>query len=727
MINEILLRRKNKITWDFLDSKEKNQNYAMTIMKNIEAIGYTFSKDLFEKLSCMNKDMIVCFYKELVPMLKALRGADVKYEPFYPNFPEQVIDASEIELFLNAIVHYWSDGKLLPGYEKEERFPMIEQDNLTVLEIGTEDELDVLLNNLISSKTSLSVQDKEDMESILQIRSISVDQLPDVIPFKENMIVVALILYKNIPMYLLYPVLHEYFKTATDVLRFAVALSNGDTSLSIEPRFKSFKRQTRKLLLHLLDGCGNIEEDMRRHEYAWIRLGEFLHPREYKKYKNANAAFYKLRNGDIQTFYTNVEESIKGGKIKEATDLLVKRPGDFARKLDVLLRKGNDIRPYIIDQFKSVADKVSIPVLLQVKNHFEHRDEIKDRIFFPKGMLTKAYMIPNELEDISRFICDCVSTICENAIVKQLYGREKLGSVYVSDEMKNYCVPQSQRSASSSMKIVTRGSRFKIEKDFIRLFIRWENCMYNRQEVRTDIDLSCTFLDDNYSRINTIAYYDLRNEYSVHSGDYVNAPRPEGACEFIDIDISEAKKHNVRYAVMQVYGYTNTPFCQMDGLYAGWMEREDLKSEEVFEPATVKNRINLTGDQYCAVPIVFDLKNKEVIWSDISCSVMPGFVRNTEANLKGVALSVKGIVESFKPNMYDLIMMNVKALGSLTENRNEADIIFDTDTTKPTQKILVEVRNEKGEVIETKEEERVREDVKIVTPYDIDVFMGELM
>ena len=39
----------------------------------------------------------------------------------YPNFPEQVMELSDAELYLNAIIHYLTDGKILPSYETEER------------------------------------------------------------------------------------------------------------------------------------------------------------------------------------------------------------------------------------------------------------------------------------------------------------------------------------------------------------------------------------------------------------------------------------------------------------------------------------------------------------------------------------------------------------------------------------------------------------------------------
>ena len=43
-MNEILLRRKNKVIIEKGNATEPNNQYIVTIMKNVEVLGYTFSK-----------------------------------------------------------------------------------------------------------------------------------------------------------------------------------------------------------------------------------------------------------------------------------------------------------------------------------------------------------------------------------------------------------------------------------------------------------------------------------------------------------------------------------------------------------------------------------------------------------------------------------------------------------------------------------------------------------
>ena len=50
----------------------------------------------------------------------------------YPNFPQQVAEASDAELFVNAILHDISMGSWLPEYEKAPRLPLLD-DNKTII------------------------------------------------------------------------------------------------------------------------------------------------------------------------------------------------------------------------------------------------------------------------------------------------------------------------------------------------------------------------------------------------------------------------------------------------------------------------------------------------------------------------------------------------------------------------------------------------------------------
>lgn len=741
MFNEILLRRRNKVNVDItLVTKNDNIGRVLIMMKNIESLGYTLSKDLIEVIRYFNEKAQNNFYKELVACLKEYTGADKTWNPMYEGFPKQVAEMDDWELFVNAIVHYISGGTLYPKYEKDERLPLFDSPDLTVIDFGKDEDLVQVMNNLITSKTSLSETDKTDMIWLIQNIGVIANELPEEIPFKENVAVICKLIMDNTSEVEWYNILHKYLKTATDILRFVTYLSGGDVSLTSDTKYKSLPRKQRRLILKLLDNAGNIEEDMKRHEAKWIRLGEVLHAGEYKQFNNAYVAFDKLRNnGKITTFNGRVNKILSENNIEYALAMLKNRPGELARRLDELLRYYPSAKTQIVEAFKEVAAGVSVPVLLQVREHFAWRHEKNDsRVFFPKGQLAKCYTIENELTSIDRDSCNRIMEVCVDAIIEQFKSKESLGKVYIDNSIKGYCVPQSQRSASKSLKTVTRGSRLPIGKDTksCRGFIWWTNCDDYYSYERVDIDLSAAILDENFRYLSHVSYTYLRNEKfrGYHSGDITNGGPVdgEGVCEFIDVDIDSVVKNGGRYIIYQIYSYTGQKFSDMPHAMFGWMEREDVNSGEVFEASTVEQRIDLTAETTVAIPVLFDCVTREYIWMDVAGNIngMNRYCANLEGNLSGISAMCYGIVKGHKPQMYDLAVMNASSRGTIVENRNDADTIFDMNTEKP--KIIVEkyieVQNEKGEVIDTRvETEEKEKDCRIITAYNTDIWMSEML
>lgn len=109
MVNEILLRRKNQIYIEeevTFDPKKEQRNRVLTMMKNLEPLGYVFSQELCNQLAGLEQDVLDTCYLEMAEILKRRVGADKVYKPMYPNFPEEVMEQQEAELYWNAIVHY---------------------------------------------------------------------------------------------------------------------------------------------------------------------------------------------------------------------------------------------------------------------------------------------------------------------------------------------------------------------------------------------------------------------------------------------------------------------------------------------------------------------------------------------------------------------------------------------------------------------------------------------
>lgn len=691
-MNEILLRRKNRIIVERGSAAEADKRAIASVMKNVEALGYTFSRELCERLQTLTRGELQAFYLELVPVLKKLVGADVVYQPMYPDFPASVMEADYADLFFNAIVHYWSCGRLYPYTEKEERLPLFDETRVKVIDLGTPQDLQEIFRNLCQAKTSVSQTDKEDLTWIFQNAN---PILPDEIPLKENAALVGKLYLESTPLATAAQ-LQRFCRTATDVLRLITAMSDGDVSLAENTKFRSFKRRERRILLELLAGCGALEEDMLRYKNKWIRVGERLHPSEYREARFANvaAAFYKLRNRiKIETFAGQVAGAMEAGDYRLALLLLKRRPGELARRLDYLLRCAAD-KEQVTDAFQEAAAEVSTPVLLQVREHFAHRNPKTDiRVFFPKGNLARCHYMKNTLPDIDRIHCDSVVMICEAALMKRYRERGPLGRVYLSEAFRRYMVPFSQRSASKAMKTVVRGSRLPFLENIkaFRAFIWWTNMGEGTEKNtpdRVDIDLSAAFFDADWNYMEHVSYTNLRSKKyrACHSGDIVNGGPAGGAgvSEFLDVDIDSAVMYGARYIVYQVYNYTEQKYADIPNVKFGWMGREDVNSGEIYEPKTVEQKMDLASQSTVAIPVIFDCVRREVVWCDMSQSL--NSCRNNcggnnlESNLSGVAAVCYSMVNISKPNLYDLIDLHIRARGQRVYDKKEADIVFDTES-----------------------------------------------
>lgn len=694
----IILRRKNRVFInddDMLKSLsaavgEKNKQIVATMNKNIEVFGYTMSEALFDKLVHMKAKNREVMYDALVNGLKEITGADRVYNPMYPNFPESVMEKDDFELYFNAIVHYWSFGTLLPYEEKKERVPLFNTAKVKVLEAGSFDDLNDIFNNFCASKTSLSKSDVDDMVFILNSAKVT---LPDEIPFKENTACICRLLVDT-GVDTDGSLCRKYIKTATDVLRLVTAMSDGDVSLAENTKFRNLKRGERRIIMNLLAGCGNAAEDMSRYAGRWIHVGEKLHPGEFAKnerYTKAVQAFGVIRNdGKIKSFAGRVDAAVASGDVNTVVSLLKKRPGEFARRIDFLLRtfdKDAD-RKAVIMSFASVAKDVSSTVLLQVREHFINKLDGSDdmRVFFPKGNLARSYYVKNnKTKTIPEDVMKMVIAVCESTLVNIYGNREFLGKVYIDEALKNYTVPFSLRSAGKTMTAVSRGSRIAIDDSakIIRPFIWWTNTKDNI----IDVDLSVAVFADNWDCLEHVSYTNLKSSrFGIcHSGDITNGGPVdgEGVAEFIDLDIEKALSAGARYAAFNVYNFSDENFSKMEHAAFGFMTRNDMKSGEIFEPSTVKQRMDLASATTTCIPVIFDLRERVLIWCDMALTadhVRAGYGGiNVESNLPSVVVTCKAMVDVKKPNLYDLFTFNAKARGVITDNPDEADIRFGLD------------------------------------------------
>lgn len=720
-MQSILLRRKNKISLDGLNEQVgDNADIIFACCKNLQELGYSMSIQLMDKLRFIKRDEVLNLLTLIQQYVEDTTGVRIaEATVMYPNFPQEVMEASDIELFINACVHYLTKGTLLPDIKKNKRLPLIGVKNFNIIELGTDEDMKQILINLMSANTSLSEQDKEDLIGLYH--DFPLEDYPEM-KFKENMVTVVTELIKE-PL-VTTEMISPFLKTATDVLRLYTGMCDGDVSLGTNSKFKSIPRKTRRMLLACLDSVPNIEEGMLRHKNKWLRVGEFLHPFEYPQYKRVYSTFRKLRNKEkIETFGGKVQELFNKKEYIKAAEKLSRRPAELARRLDELLRKGDETQcAAVLQIFESVADKVSSRVLLQVLEHFCNRGTFDDpevRVVFPKGRIDKMAVLPN-LDKMPLPYITKVTVICQNALKKIYSSKAELGKVYIDENLSNHLIPTTQRTASKTTKTLTRGSRVPFKERYMRGFCWWTNTVYDDV---VDLDLSAVILDNDLTYRSCVSYYNLKDKKCsvYHSGDIINGGSVDGkgVAEFIDIDTEAVVKAGGRYVAFQVNSYSGQTFDTLINSSFGWMERQDINSGEIFEPSTVEMKMDLTSNHRMTIPVLFDCVDKVVIWLDASIGIhAPG--GNVHNTFSKSSATLYAMVNMNKLDMYYLAYLHGMARGQIVADREDADIIFSNDTSPVfIEKIKTRTDQYGNEFEDTVLEEK---NVKYVTAYDLDVW-----
>lgn len=669
--NEVYITKRKKVLVPEA-GKSNSSLLVKAFIKNLQDLGYRLSEKLTKRLVTLTAVEIGTIYKETIPVLRTLKGAHRVFNPMYPNFPQEVKEMPATELYWDSMEHYWT--LQLPEIEKLKHPGIKEIHAQTEIDLGNKSDFEKIFGTLLSANTSISASDKEIVVWFIREYHDNIEKiLPDTVPMKENiaLLVKALVSYTTLGA----TTVEKFVKTPTDVLRVASALSGADGTLSTPTKFKGLKRPMRRILLGILESHKNLAEEMVAYRNEWKRLGEALHPGEFKnKFPKTCEAFKAIRSNEkIETFAGNVEAAIKKTNSKITTKLLTRRPGEFARRLDQVLRgcKTEEESTEVLNGFLKVADKVSTPVLLQLYAHFKYRGSSALRVAFPKGNTAKVKIInalPNMPAEFTRDIAVKIRAI----IVSKFKKLEPLGKVYVDPALQNYLVPFSQRTASKALRTIVRGSRLPLEKDMdtIRFFTWWKEAA----GIRTDIDLSAVSLDENWNYTADLSYYNLKGDYGCHSGDIVSAP--QGACEFIDINLSKVK--DIRYIVMMLFSYSGQALCDLPECYAGWMLRKTPKSGEVFDAKTVQNKVDISTKTTSCLPVIIDIKTREIIWADLALVAgVAGTAFNTQAK---ISTTCQAISETKKANLLELFEMHQEARGTKVALLDEAEVVFSVNT-----------------------------------------------
>jgi len=495
---------------------------------------------------------------------------------------------------------------------------------------------------------------------------------PPVIPFKENLCTLA-------GMGLDVPV-----KTTTDVLRICVGLSGGDVSLPAVPKkiltsktrvgrryelqkvanperdkfkFKKFNRTERRYLLGLLNKTNCDVREMKLKAQRWIRLGEILHPGEYSSiYPKAARAFDLIRETKVVSWYGEVEAAFKRSYVEGLTKLS-ERPGEFVRRLDLLIRKNNVVlRNQTLEAFHKIALGVSNKVLFEVFTHFEGRSiKTTNRSIFIKGA-RKKIALPN-LPALAPDLIQNVQDTIFSALKEKFALLEPLGDCWIDPELKKIPLPTNMRSLSESLVPIIRGQRIPIggDKNILRPFIHWYD-----QNGNEDLDLHGFLLGSGNS-----ASFGYNGIHSSSIGCYSGDVRHRrGACaEYVDINIKKALAAGYKYFVMVVHNFTERPLSTLKDCVVGTQERKVANANSHWLPDTITNCLKPTSEASFALIGAYDFETREYIHIDLDWGTFSGYVGKGDS--KKLFKAIEPFIKLPVFSVYNLLQWHCEARGRL--------------------------------------------------------------
>ena len=709
-INSIALRHLNGIYIAKNTDNNINETLSMaelaTLIKKFEGYGYIFSKELAIAISKEERNTIIDRLKAVIEVIEDFKS-DKNYTVFYKNFPDEVINMTETELYINQILHYWFG--YLPSNNENITKGDVEPSKLVKareLNLVDDEMIEKLFIDLLSSNVTLSEQYLDDVCVLTNNKSIKeLEKYMEYIQMKETLTAVSnYILQKE-------GVLIGDFKTATDILRLIAKISEAELN-NKHIHFAYFSRTVLSQLMNKLENLKNIMPDIKRYSKPWHSFFKL-----YAKKINFNK-YPKVRNA-VDMLFGDISYMTERGKIneqinrlptmsEEELDNFVKEYtvfyGDYIREILSLLNKANENQyEKLLLGLENCITKVNTRILFQLYDriiNLKANNKTVPRLVNSKG----KWRILQESINLSDELLNRVLQIVEDGIKTQLKEKENLGKIFIDEDYKNIMLTTSEKDSNVSLRPMTRGSRIKFnpKAEVLRFFVAWKNLddktlkelntAYSKLDEKTlkeltpmysrvDVDLSALTFNENLEFNDVVAYYNQKKSGFAFSGDITNAP--EGALEYIDVfDLERLKKKENRYILMQIRSYNGYTFEEINSVYAGVMELTSIEAKEKknMYSTAITEGFQIVSSERTTNTILVDLKKFEYIWLDMNMDSYKLDIFQNALNYEEIPY-LNDMLRYFSRKqyvtMYDLLKLNADVRGILTKNKKEADVIFE--------------------------------------------------
>ncbi len=590
-----------------------------TIFGNLTYYGYTLSERAARHLATCAQDALIVWWEALEPALKARTGEDRPMAEMvvYKNFPAEVLAMGEVDYWARQCLMYLGLPSDLFAQKPKPRPDLDEAFEVTVLHEGGAEDLRAVYTSLLGLPARWMARQWGEVRA-LSAALPGPTNLSEV-AFKENMAMLA--------AYVVDEELAVRVHTATDVLRVAVAMSEGDASLRTSSPLRSFKRRERRVLLGMMEvlKADALREDVARRPEQFKRLFHQLHPGDYAEhYPQVVAVYDELYNGmEIATFASRLEAAFEREDAKVALALLGQRPGEFMRRVHMAIDRFG-LRA--AEAFAEVVPKLQTIQLLKIERYLETTNDRTWRMFAPQGDWSRVQVVA---QDASRQLDgDALGTVL-GAIHREL--RARLSEVTPAIDLD----PRTRRvvlqTNDSDLTSYGRGTRFPLpdEVTFVRTGSYWES---GPTSGNIWYDNGWNFFDAAWTSMGACAWNQpkFRGDAAIFSGDPTNSTEYKGrACQLIDLNLDALAEHGVRYAVWNLLCYSYRSFNSAEDVFATLQWGHDPQAGALLEPRRAQLAFPVQGDNLTKYIAYLDVQARELVYMDANFA---GHVRSATNN-----------------------------------------------------------------------------------------------
>lgn len=641
--NNILLRHGYVSIPASSGRKAKKESLA-TIAMNLSYYGYSLNVEAYKSLEKLNQEELIIWWSAIETELKSITGDDRNIGDFvvYKNFPQEVLEKSKAEYWLAQILMYWGLPNDMFTQGVKPRANMKEQPRLAVLKKSGSNTLSEILNSYLVQPARWKEEQLKDVIFLSDHLPINLGKLS----FKENMVALATRLIATGR--------EINISTATDVLRLAAGLSDGDISLREKVVFKSFKKPERKFLLSMLEKCNNLEEDFARRREVWKRLIHLLHPGDYgKRFPRVCDVMDSLYKDNLTTFNSTVEKAL-AKKDPKVLALLSKRPGEFRRRL---VHTIDLFGSQAVNAFVEVAEQLTTAQLVSLRSFLETTNTREHRVFPPKGNWAKLQL--GDPRPIEQEYVDSISFVIGKILAK------RIPAVKVLDpDTAMVKLPSNDGEVSP----YNRGTVFPIPEDI--KFIRTASYWKIKADGNIWFDNGWNFFDENWNSLGACCWNLVRfgktqskTASAIFSGDPTNSKEMQGrAAQLIDLYPANLLKDGVRYAIWNVLCYSRIKFSEAEDVFAALQWGTHPQKGKLFEPSRCQLSFPLKGDSFAKYVCVIDLFDRKMIYIDAN---LKANVMSAASNGNILQVNMPSFMEYINslPSVHDLFRDSVKKRG----------------------------------------------------------------